>query len=430
MNELVQKDKQMIWHPFTPLGKDELRIPIVKGEGVYLITEDGRRIIDGISSWWVNIHGHGNKVIADAIAHQAITLEHVIFTNFIHEPAISIAENVLSIVPGNQQRVFFSDDGSTSVEVALKLSLQFWYNRGIKKKKVIAIDGAYHGDTFGAMSVGGRSTFSAPFNDYLFQVAYIPFPDGTNDEEVLDTFRTLVGDGDVASFIFEPLLQGAGGMRTYSASILDQLIGIAHSSEIVCIADEVLTGFGRTGKLFASENLEHKPDIFCMSKGLTGGTLALGLTSCNQRIADVFLNDDPNQAFYHGHSYTANPIACAAANASFGILMDESCGSNRLRIEAAHRQFELWLSNQSIVKNIRVLGTLLAFEIHNEDDTSYFNEIRHKVFPFFIERNILLRPLGNVLYILPPYVITNSELEKIYEAIKQFLHHLNLTSEK
>ena len=421
MGNLIERDKNTVWHPFTQWEAVPDPIPVVKGEGVYLITEDGRKIIDAISSWWVNIHGHGNKTIAAAVAEQAANLEHVIFANFTHEPAIELAENVLSILPPDQSKIFYSDNGSTSVEVALKMAFQYWYNQGIKKTKVIAIDGAYHGDTFGSMAVGARDIFVEPFAPFLFDVESIPFPTPDNEDEVLSTFRDILQSGDVASFIFEPLLQGSGGMRTYSPGILDELIAMAQSHDVICIADEVFTGFGRTGKLFASRYLQHQPDIFCLSKALTGGTLALGVTACSQKIVDAFRSQDIAKTFFHGHSFTANPIACAAANASFKLLMEKSCQDNIQRVSEQHSRFNEWLQTQATVKASRCLGTVLALEVMTPGETSYFNEIRHRVFPFFVERGILLRPLGNVLYLVPPYVIENEQLEQIYDAIREFL---------
>ena len=421
MGNLIERDKNAVWHPFTQWEAVPDPIPVVKGEGVYLFTEDGRKIIDAISSWWVNVHGHGNKVIAEAVAAQAANLEHVIFANFTHEPAIELAENVLSVLPSDQSKVFYSDNGSTSVEVALKMAFQYWYNQGIRKTKVIAIDGAYHGDTFGSMSVGDRDIFVEPFAPFLFDVESIPFPTPENEDEVLSKFRDILLSGNVASFIFEPLLQGSGGMRTYSPGILDQLISMAQSHDVICIADEVFTGFGRTGKLFACRYLQHQPDIFCLSKALTGGTLALGVTSCSQKIVDAFRSQDMAKTFFHGHSFTANPIACAAANASFKLLMEKSCLDSIQRVSEQHSRFNEWLQTQPTVKASRCLGTVLALEVMTPGETSYFNEIRHRVFPFFVERGILLRPLGNVLYVVPPYVIENEQLEQIYNAIREFL---------
>ena len=423
MNDLIGKDRKNIWHPFTPLNGAPEPILIKEGKGVYLYADDGREILDAVSSWWVNIHGHCNETISKAIFEQANKLEHVIFAGFTHEPAIKLSENLLSILPDNQSRIFFSDDGSTSVEVALKMAIQYWHNQGVKKKKIIAIEGAYHGDTFGAMSASDRSPFTAPFNYFLFDVEFIPFPNGENEDEVLQIFKDIFKSGEVAAFIFEPLVQGAGGMRMYSPEILDKLISVAHENEALCIADEVMTGFGRTGKKFATDHLQNKPDIFCLSKGITGGTLPLGVTTCSSQIETAFQSDDFTKTFFHGHSYTANPVICAAANASFDILMSEVCQDNIKRICARQKQFIEDLKNHPSLSDSRCTGTIAAIELKSEEN-SYFSEVRNKIFPYFLEKNILLRPLGNVIYVLPPYVITDEQLDMIYEAIHRFLDEL------
>lgn len=415
------KDKENIWHPFTPLQGVENPLVVNKAKGVYLYTDDGRKIIDAVSSWWVNLHGHSHPKIAEAIARQANTLEHVIFAGFTHKPAIQLAENLLSILPENQKRIFYSDNGSTSVEVALKMAFQYWHNQGINRSKVIAIDGAYHGDTFGSMSVGERSDFTKPFNKQLFNVDFIDFPRADLEEQVFDQFKAFVDSGEVASFIFEPIVQGASGMRIYSAAILDKLIGYAQSKQIICIADEVMTGFGRTGKLFASDYLKNKPDIICLSKGLTGGAMALGVTSCTNDIVRAFESPELIKTFLHGHSFTANPIACAASNASFELLMEDVCQANIQRIAEQHQLFVGKHIGKPIIRDIRSIGTILALEFETEHDSSYFSEMRNKLYPFFIARDILLRPLGNLIYIIPPYIITNEELNKVYEAIEEFL---------
>lgn len=424
MSTLSEKDKANIWHPFTSLEGGEEPILITSGEGVYLHTADGRKIVDAVSSWWVNLHGHSNPIIADAIAAQAKKLEHVIFAGFTHEPAIKLSENLLSILPSNQTKIFFSDDGSTSVEVALKMAFQFWANQGIQKRKVIAIDGAYHGDTFGSMSVGERGIFTSAFSQYLFDVSFIDFPLTGNEANVLNQFKALADDPNTGTFIFEPLIQGAAGMRTYSSDLLDEMIAYAHSKNIVCIADEVFTGFGRTGKMFASHYLNNKPDIMAMSKGITGGTLPLGVTSCSEKILTPFKNNDSTKTFYHGHSYTANPLACAAANASFEILTGELCQENIARISRQQREFIKNLKHAH-VKHARTLGTILAIELHSQELTSYTNSTRKRIYKFFLDNNILMRPLGNVLYVVPPYVITEKELQHIHETILEFLDHLN-----
>lgn len=417
MKALEQADSAHIWHPFTPLP-DHTPIVIKKGRGSLLYTYEGRKIIDGISSWWVNIHGHGNRAISKAIAQQTGKLEQVIFAGFTHKPAIELAKSLKKILPSDQSRIFFSDDGSTSVEVAIKLAIQYWHNLGKPRRKIIAIEGGYHGDTFGAMSVGERSMFTNPFNPFLFEVAHIPFPVGDGGEAIR-MMKELASD-ETAAFIFEPLLQGAAGMLMYKPEVLDQLISVAKEKQILCIADEVMTGFGRTGRLLASDYLIHKPDIFCLSKGITGGFLPLGVTAVNERVVRVFEGAEFGKTFFHGHSYTANPIACAAANASMKLLLKEETKANIARISKRHEGFRLTLPMFKQVREVRQLGTVLAIELH-APDAGYGSDLRGKIYDFFMSRNILLRPLGNVFYILPPYVITDRELDLIYKAILEFL---------
>lgn len=391
-------------------------------EGVNLYTKDGKKIIDVISSWWVNLHGHSHPYIAKAIADQATTLEHVIFAGFTHEPAIRLAERLLETLPDNQSKIFFSDNGSTATEVAIKMAFQYFHNKGSERKKIIAIDGSYHGDTFGAMSVGDRGPFTAPFDPYLFQVEFIDFPEKEKEEEVWNQFKVLIDSGDVASFIFEPLVQGASGMRFYSAELLDRMIAYAQQHDVICIADEVMTGFGRLGTLFAADQLQHKPDIICLSKGLTGGVLPMGVTSCTDKIQQAYRTNDLMKTFFHGHSFTGNPMICAAANASLDLLLTEECELNRKRINQRHLAFQQEIENHSMVRNSRVLGTILAFDINTEKDTSYFNEARHHLYPYFISKGLLLRPLGNVIYLIPPYIISDSELDYVYATILEFLN--------
>jgi adenosylmethionine-8-amino-7-oxononanoate aminotransferase len=420
MSELLNQDRKNIWHPFTPLTATDEPLLITSADGVYLHTHDGRKIIDAISSWWVNLHGHSNPIIAEAIARQAAKLEHVIFAGFTHEPAIELSENLLTILPNGQSKIFFSDNGSTAVEVALKMAFQYWHNLGQPRKKVVAFQGAYHGDTFGSMAIGERGLFTQPFFPFLFDVEFIHLPSAKNESEVLNNFKSIVDQGDVASFIFEPLVQAAGGMRMYSPIILDKLIEAAWENELICIADEVFTGFGRTGKLFASDYLRNSPDIIALSKGLTGGALPLGVTSCNKRIVGAFNSQDFSKTFFHGHSYTGNPLSCTAANASFKLLTRTACKENIDRIGNQHNTFSTRLVNNPKVKDVRTLGTILAIELAS-GKTAYDNVIRKTIYSFFLDRDILLRPLGNVIYLLPPYIITDAELKTIYDAIEEFL---------
>lgn len=420
MTDLSKKDEQFIWHPFTPLISKRKPIVITSASGVYLHTSDGHRILDAISSWWVNLHGHSHPHIAAAIANQAKNLEHVIFAGFTHEPAIRLAENLLSILPKNQRKIFFSDDGSTAVEVGIKIAMQFAHAKNLKKSKIIAFRDAYHGDTFGSMSVAERGGFNTPFTKYLFEVVFLDSPSSTASEKILAQFDKETADGSTVAFIFEPLVQAAAGMKFYPAALLDNLLGIAKKNKVITIADEVFTGFGRTGRLFACNYLTHQPDILALSKGITGGALPLGATSCSEEILEPFKSDSMDKVFFHGHSYTANPIACAAANASFELLMAPSCQDSIHRIGEMHRKFMVEMASLPIVTNARALGTVLALEFETSEKSSYFNNLRYRIYDHFLEKNILLRPLGNTLYLLPPYVINEEELNHVYSEVRNF----------
>lgn len=425
MSNWIERDKAAIWHPFTPLKGMEEPLVIEKAEGVNLYTPDGKRILDVISSWWVNIHGHSNQYLAEAIAKQAKQLEHVIFAGFTHTPAITLAERLLEVLPDNQAKVFFSDNGSTAVEVGIKMAFQYFYNQGVDKKRIIAIDGAYHGDTFGAMSVGERGPFTEPFDRYLFSVDFLDFPEQQHEEKVWQQFQQLIATEEIAAFVFEPIVQGASGMRVYSAELLDRMIALAQAHDVICIADEVMTGFGRLGTLFAADQLTHKPDVFCLSKGLTGGALAMGVTTCTDKIQSAYRSNDLMKTFFHGHSFTANPMTCAVANASLDLLLSEECTANRSRLNQRHTEFMAKLEQHHMVRNPRVMGTILAFELNTERDTSYFNEARHHLYPYFIEKGLLIRPLGNIIYLIPPYIISDEELDYTYSTILSFLDEYN-----
>jgi adenosylmethionine-8-amino-7-oxononanoate aminotransferase len=418
MKDLVSRDLDTIWHPYTQMKTAARPIPIVRGEGAYLFTQGGDKIIDAVSSWWVNIHGHSHPYIAQKVFEQLQVLEHVIFAGFTHPQAVTLAENLLSIIPNNQKKIFFSDNGSTAVEVAIKMCLQFWNNQNQNRTKILAFKNAYHGDTFGAMAVSGRSAFTAPFDSLLFDVEFIDLPNQDNLEQLKTQVSNL--KSHLAFFIFEPLVQGAGGMLMYDAEDLDELINHCRNEQVLTIADEVMTGFGRTGKLFASDHLINKADLMCFSKGLTGGTMPLGITSCTQEIYDAFLSDDKLKTLFHGHSFTANPVACAAANASFDILMSPETTQNLNRISERHSAFKKEIEQHPKLKNIRQCGTIIALE-WNVHATSYFNNIRDNLYNFFLEKGILLRPLGNILYIMPPYIISDDDLDYIYNQIKKAL---------
>lgn len=425
MNDLAARDRAVIWHPFTQMQTAPLPIPIVRGKGSVLFGADGREYIDMISSWWVNLHGHAHPHITQLVAEQLHTLEHVIFAGFTHQPAVELAERLLPILPQNQSKIFYSDNGSTAVEVALKMAFQYWHNLGRPRRKVLAFESAYHGDTFGAMAVGSRSAFSAPFAPFLFDVEYLPTPIAGQEETVLRLAQELFTD-EVAAFIAEPLVQGAGGMVMYEPAILDELFQLARRNGSLIIADEVMTGFGRTGRSFASDYLQEKPDLMCLSKGLTGGTMALGVTSCTQAIYDAFLSNDSFSTFFHGHSFTANPLACTAALASLDLLLSTDTQANIRRIADHHAHFALQLTTHANVANVRQRGTLLAFDVMVSGETSYFNTIRDSMYYFLLERGVLMRPLGNVLYLMPPYCTTDEQLRYTYEQIEALLDKLNV----
>lgn len=419
---LVNRDLEVIWHPYTQMKTVLPPVPIVRGKGTCLFDENGKRYIDAISSWWVNIHGHAHPYIAKKVSEQLRKLEHVIFAGFTHQGAVELAERLLAILPSNQQKVFYSDNGSTAIEVALKMCLQYWHNKGNSRTKIIAFKNAYHGDTFGAMAVSGRSAFTTPFNSLLFEVEFIDLPDKANIHSLKSQISNL--KSELACFIFEPLVQGTAGMLMYEAEYLDQLMAHCRNEGILMIADEVFTGFGRTGKPFACNHVTQQPDIMCFSKGLTGGTMALGLTTCTQNIYDAFLSDDKLKTLFHGHSFTANPVACAAALASLDLFVESLTARNIQRIEALHRQFALKIKDHPKVRSTRQTGTILAFDWETGNDTSYFSSLRDILYTYFLKSGIILRPLGNILYILPPYCITNKELAYIYNIIERALDEI------
>lgn len=417
------KDIEMIWHPYTQMKNVDLPIVMVKGEGVWLVDENDNKYLDAISSWWVNSHGHAHPHIAKKVSEQVQTLEHVIFAGFTHPKAVELAERLLGVLPSNQSSVFYSDNGSTAVEVALKMAIQYWENKKKPKKGIVAFKDAYHGDTFGAMAVSGRGAFVKPFESMLFDVQFIDAPIPGKEKNSLAQLETILDNRNlnIGAFIYEPLIQGAAGMVMYQPDALDPLLELCRKNDVFCIADEVMTGFGRTGKFFASDHLTVKPDIVCMSKGLTGGTMALGATSCSKEIFSAFLSDDKQMTLFHGHSFTGNPVACAAACASLDLFDLEETWLNIERISSCHKKFAERLAKVKGVSNIRQTGTILAFELSSNEETSYFNPKRDSIYKFFIERKIILRPLGNVIYILPPYCITDDELNLAYTAITDLL---------
>lgn len=426
MSDVRNNDQQYVWHPFTHLKYADLPIELVRGEGAFFIDESGNKLLDGISSWWVNLHGHCHPYISQKVSDQLFQLEHAIFSSFTHAPAVELAKRLIEHLPNNQSKIFYSDNGSTAVEVALKMTLQYWHNNGQSKKKFIAFENAYHGDTFGGMSVGARNVFNNAFENLLFDVIHIPIPTSENIIQLKETLQLwFTNHNDIAGFIFEPLVQGAAGMMMYDATYLDELISICHKNNIITIADEVMTGFGRTGKFFANDYLTHKADIICLSKGLTGGYMPMGVTSCAQFIYDSCVSDDKTKTFFHGHSYTANPTSCSAALASLDLMGHDETWKQILLISNLHLEFVKKHKMNLKLIDIRCLGTILALELKTPDHTHYLNNASENITNFFLEHNIIVRPLGNILYFIPPYCITKQELENVYKVTEQFLDTWN-----
>ena len=416
---LSQRDQLYNWHPYTQ-HKTAPNFPaIIEAQGVLLWDENGKEYIDAIASWWVNPYGHSNQFIADAIYKQLTTLEHVLFGGFTHEPAVLLAEKLMEILPNNQKKIFYSDNGSTAVEVSIKVAMQFFYNKGIKKIKIIAFENAFHGDTFAAMAASGISFFTEAFEGSLLEVIRIPIP--TKNNEAVSLLKKLVETNEFAAFIFEPLVQGAAGMQMYEAHFLDEMITICKQNNVFTIADEVMTGFGKTGKNFATDFLEQKPDMMCLSKALTGGTIPMAITTFTQAIFDGFYDDDTSKALFHGHTFTANPTGCAAALASISLLQSDEIQSGIKKINQLHLNFENRIKNHQKVKTTRVLGVIFALEVKTDGEENYYGNLRNKLYNFFIENGILLRPVGNIIYVLPPYVISENELEKVYQTIEKAL---------
>lgn len=417
---LSERDADSVWHPYTQAKIEGPPLAIKSAKDTLLHSKDGKTYIDAISSWWVNLHGHGNAQISNAINKTAGTLDQIIFAGLTHEPAVKLAENLLSLTK-EKGKVFYSDDGSTAVEAAIKMAIQYSWNKGKKAKTIIALKGAYHGDTFGAMSVSSRGVYNKPFEEFLFDVQFADVPLKETLDESLQQFENLISNNSIFAFIFEPLVQGAAGMKMYSAEGLDAMLLLCKEYGVLSIADEVFTGFGRTGKNLACDYLQNKPDIICLSKGITGGVLPLGATIASNEIYEAFLDESRQKMLLHGHSYTANPISCAAANASFELLLSKETQTAIVVISESHKSFVKDLEAHNKAENVRLLGTILAFEVKSPEGDSYLNSLRDKLYNFYLDNGVLLRPLGNTVYIVPPYCIKSDELKVVYNVILKSL---------
>ena len=421
MSELTQKDIAHVWHPFTQHHTAGTPLEIVKAKGIYLTDSEGKEYIDANSSWWVNTHGHAHPHIGEAINNQFKTIDHIVFAGVTHPKAVELAVRTVGYMPENLTKVFFSDNGSTAVEIAMKMVIQYWHNKGEGKQRFLAMQGSYHGDTFGAMSVGQRGYFNAPFEPLFFDSDYIDFPNGNNEDSILEKAESLFASGEFAGMIIEPLVQGAAGMRMYSPQFLDQLSTLAHQHNVLIIFDEVMTGYGRTGKLFAMDHCSVKPDLITLSKGLTAGVMALGLTVASDEIYNAFLGDETTKALLHGHSFTANPIACAVACANLDLFERKETWETIESIGNWNAEFAFELGELGCVENIRQQGTILAFEIKTGEGNTYFSDIKMQAYNHFLKDGILLRPLGNVIFVNPPYCIAKDEYQKIETSILDFL---------
>ncbi len=425
-----------IWYPYTQAKTAPEPLKVKSAQGVWLELETDAadseripdRILDCISSWWVNLHGHAHPAIAAAIAQQASHLEHVIFAGFTHDPAEQLAAKLVRQLPANLTRVFYSDNGSTAVEVALKMAYQYWSNQGQPRSTFLAFEGAYHGDTFGAMAVGARSLFSSAFAPLLFDVEFVPYPIASTDEETTAATEQAVLNAIAqkleqhpdryAGIIIEPLVQGSYGMRMGRVPFLQQLQELAHTHQTLLIFDEVMTGFGRTGDWFACRKAGVTPDIICLSKGLTGGFLPLAVTVCSEPIYSVFYSEEPLHTLYHGHSYAGNPLGCAAGLASLELTAASEPVFRAM--EARHTAHLADFADHPKLTNIRVTGTIAAMDIVT-NAPGYLNQLSLTIRKRAISLGLLLRPLGNVLYLMPPYCITDEELAFVYQGIRTIL---------
>jgi len=413
-----------VWHPFTQHGLNEPIPQIARAEGAALFTTDGRRVIDAISSWWVTTHGHCHPRIVAAIAEQAAALDQIIFAGYTHEQAETLAAGLLELLPSPLRHVFFSDSGSTSVEVALKMALGYWRNRGEPRHRIIVMESSYHGDTIGGMSVGERGVFNQPYQPLLFDVARLPFPTEGAEQATLDALEHLCARERPAAFIVEPLILGAGGMRIYSAAVLREMRAICAKHDVLFIADEVMTGWGRTGTLLACEWASVVPDILCLSKGITGGAVPLAVTIANGPIFEAHRTANRADMFFHSSSYTANPIACAAANANLAIWREEPVHERIRRLSERQAERLARLSKMPAVRNPRQIGTITAFELESREG-DYLSDLAPNLMRQFREHDLLIRPLGNTMYTMPPYCIDDADLDCVYagivEAIDRFV---------
>ena len=416
---LKERDKKHLWHPLTQHKLHPEAIAITKAKGCVLTDENGNEYIDAIASWYTCMYGHCNEFITNRVSQQMKTLDQVVFSGFTHKPAILLSEELMTILPQNQNKIFFSDNGSTSVEIGIKMALQYHFNKGDKRNILIAFEDGFHGDTFGAMSVSGLSVYNGPFEDFFLDVKRIPTPNGSNHDAILESLKEIAKSNTIAGFVYEPLVQGAAAMKMHNAEGLELILKFCKANNIITIADEVMTGFGKTGNYFASNYIHTKPDIMCLSKALTAGLLPMAITSCTQDVYDAFYSDDISKGLFHGHTYSANPLACTAAIAGIELLKSKEIQDNIQRVINSHKDFNNRIKNHPKVKSTRQTGIIFALDLNIEMER--YGNLRDKLFSFFMSNGVFLRPLGNTIYILAPYVISEKQLEKVYKTIEDVL---------
>ncbi|NER17121.1 adenosylmethionine--8-amino-7-oxononanoate transaminase [Spongiivirga citrea] len=417
MSSISKRDSKYIWHPLVQHKHQKEMLAIKSAKGVVLTDESGNEYIDGISSWYTAVYGHCNSFITEKVQEQMQQLDQVVFSGFTHEPAVKLSEALMKILPDNQAKLFFSDNGSTATEIGIKMALQYHFNKGNKRNVLVAFEEGFHGDTFGAMSISGLSVYNGPFEEFFIDVKRIPVPNGENNQEVYDQLKSYIDQDNIAGFVFEPLVQGAAAMKMHDANRLDALIKLCKENEVITVADEVMTGFGKTGTYFASDHLTNKPDVICMSKALTAGLLPMAVTSCTQEIFNAFYDDDISKGLFHAHTYTANPLSCTAALAGIELLKSDEIQQNIKNIMTWHLEFGQKIAGHPKVKSIRQIGIIFALDLNVE--MARYGNLRDKLYKFFMDNGVFLRPLGNTIYILAPYITTKQQMSKIYDVIER-----------
>jgi len=416
---ISKRDQKYIWHPLTQHKLNSELLAIKSAKGALLKDESGKTYIDAIASWYTSMYGHCHPHIVKKVKAQMETLDQIVFSGFTHEPAVELSEKLMEILPKNQAKLFFNDNGSTATEIGIKMALQYHHNLGNNKKVMLALEDGFHGDTFGAMSVSGLSVYNGAFEDHFIEVRRIPKPNGKNNAEVITQLKSILKEHAIAGFIYEPLVQGAAAMQTYDLNGLNEVLKLCKANDVICIADEVMTGFGKTGKNFASDYLSEKPDVMCLSKALSAGMVGMGITSCTKKIYKAFYADEVSKGLFHGHTYTGNPLACAAAIAGLELLQSQEIQEAIKTIMSLNQLFADKMRKHPMVGEVRQIGVILALDLNLEMER--YGNARDEMFQYFMSKGIFLRPLGKTIYILPPYVITEAQLAKIYAVIEDYL---------